>query len=44
MKELVNVLTIGNIHHVKNSKDSKLKGEKDKVQFSRAVASTLGLT
>lgn len=34
MKELVNVLTVGNIHHVNNSKDNKLKGEKDKVQFS----------
>lgn len=34
MRELVNVLTIGNIHHVRNTKDSKLKGEKDKVQVS----------
>lgn len=33
-KELVNVLTVGNIHHVNDSQDKKLKGEKDKVQFS----------
>lgn len=34
MKDLTNVLTVGNIHHVKNTRDSKLKGDNDKVQVS----------
>jgi hypothetical protein len=34
MKELLDVLTVGNIHHVPNTEDSKLKNKGDKIQFS----------